>query len=121
MLGVSCGDLISSIIVLFTPFMLPQNNDDEEGTPEKNLWAIGNDTSCTIAGFMAQLGLCSPWYSLMLSIYFLLLVKYGVKETKFAKNYESWMHLVCIGYPLITAILGASMGLYEDMIGVVCW
>ena len=58
----------------------------------------------------------------MLSIYYLLLIKYGVKEAVFAKRYEPWMHAICIGFPLATAIWGASIGLYEEVeLGIACW
>lgn len=115
MLGLSCADFIGSMLYIFMPFLVPRETSE-------NAWAIGNDTTCTALGFSTQFSFTSIWYNGTLSVYFVLLVKFGMKDQVFQRKYEPWMHVACIGYPLATAITGAWMGLYREFnLGDGCW
>lgn len=115
LLGLSCSDFISSLSLIWQPFLIPAETSH-------SLWAIGTDATCTAMGWFVQFGFCSVWYNMMLSIYFCLLVRFGVKDQVFQQKYESYLHLVCIGFPLVTATVGAIIGLYrESHIGDGCW
>lgn len=115
MLGLSCGDCINSLLLIFQHFLLPHETSQK-------VWAIGTDASCSAMGFVAQFNFTSVWYNGMLSVYFLLLVKFGVKDPVFKRKYEPWMHVASIGYPLATAIAGAKIGLYHELkLGDGCW
>jgi len=58
----------------------------------------------------------------MLSFYFLLIARFGMKNARIEKSFEPLMHVVCLGYPLVTAIVGAVMGVYsEPDLGLGCW
>ncbi|CAJ1941049.1 unnamed protein product [Cylindrotheca closterium] len=81
------------------------------------IWAFGNDTTCTYGAFMVQATTAGIWYQGMLSIYFLLTTRYGMKNATIAKRIELFMHIVAIGYPLCTAIAGAAMGIYGERAG----
>jgi hypothetical protein len=54
--------------------------------------AKGNYFSCKLQGAMIQLGLTSVFYNALLSIYFLLMVKYNWREQHFLK-FRRWVHL----------------------------
>ena len=115
MLGLSCSDFVGSLVLIFQPFLLPQDSS-------QRVWSIGTDASCSTMGFFQQLIFMSVWYNGMLSLYFLLMVKFGVKDPIFRSKYEPWMHIVCIGYPLITSIAGAKIGLYHELqMSGGCW
>lgn len=106
LLGMSCYDVISSLLLMLQPFLMPS------GTA---VWAIGNEASCNALGFFFQFVTSDIWYNAVLSFYFLLTVRYSVGEPEFAKRYEPWMHGVSIGWPLITASLGAGFGVYDSL------
>jgi hypothetical protein len=115
LLGLSCADFISSMIYPWQAFLLPRDTSER-------VWAFGNDASCTFLGWGQQISFASVFYNGMLSIYFLLTVKYGVKNHEFSKKFEPWMHLLAIGYPLTTAMIGAGMGVFNELqLGQGCW
>ena len=115
LLGLSVCDMISSVVFPWQAFLLPSDTS-------QRLWAVGNDATCDALGFFQQFTFCSVWYNGMLSFYFLLTVKFGVKEDRMSRRYEPWMHILSIGYPLITALIGAGFGMYnENQIGHACW
>lgn len=99
--GISCSDLLSSLIIPFQTALLPQESS-------QRAWAIGTDSSCSALGFLQQLASMNVWYYSMLSFYFLLTVKYSVREQDMARRYEPWMHVMSIGYPLVTGKFSSS-------------
>ena len=83
--------------------------------------AIGNDESCSATGFLIQLGTSSYLYNAMLSIYFLLVIRYGVGSQKLI-TLEWAMHTVAIGFGLCTASIGLYLKAYnETAVSAVCW
>ena len=115
LLGLSCSDLLSSIILPFQGFLLPADSSNRA-------WAFGNDQTCTFLGWGQQMSFMSVFYNGMLSIYFLLTVRYGMKDPAVAKSYEPWMHIMSVGYPFVTATVGAGMGFYHEyLIAQGCW
>ena len=115
LLGLSCSDLISSLVIPWQAFLFPKDTS-------QRIWAIGTDATCTAIGFFQQFSFANVWYYAMLSFYFLMVVRMGVQERVMAKKYEKWMHLLSIGYPLITAFVGAVLGVYhETEIGHGCY
>lgn len=111
LLGLSCSDFLSSSVLWLQAFLLPSDTSDR-------VWAIGTDATCTAMGFFQQLSLANVWYNGMLSFYFLLTIRYCVATHRF----ESWMHGLSIGIPLLTAFLGVAMGLYDELrVGHFCY
>jgi hypothetical protein len=62
--------------------------------------SIGNDATCGFQGFLFQIGIASDYYSVLLRIYFLLVVKYNWTERKFSKV-AKWVILGVVGLGLI--------------------
>ena len=122
MLGLSVSDLISSLVLSLQSFLLPANTSHR-------VWATGTEMSCPIMGFFQQLSLSSILYSGMLSLMYLLTIKYSVTEEQLSSRsnryygcYEFWFHLTSIGFPVATATMGAAMGMYAELnIGHFCW
>jgi len=114
LLGLSICDIISSVSLAFAAFM----RRPESG----RVWAIGNDATCAAIGTMTQFSYSNVWYNAVLSYYFIATVRFRMKHSRIAKLLEPWMHFVSIGYPLVTAIVGASYGMYgEKATGMGCW
>ncbi|CAB9509674.1 expressed unknown protein [Seminavis robusta] len=115
LLGLSCCDLVSSVALALQGFLLPSETS-------QRVWAFGNDASCSALGFFQQFAFSNTWYNGSLSLYFLLTVRFGVKEQQLARRVEPFMHILSIGYPLVTATIGAAMGVYNEfLIGMGCW
>lgn len=115
LLGLSCCDLASSLACPWQAFLVP-------AATSQRVWAIGTQATCSAMGFLQQLFFSNVWYNGMLSIYFLVTVKFGVRESVVARKLEPWMHVASLGYPLITASIGAGMGIYDEFnVGMGCW
>jgi 7 transmembrane receptor (rhodopsin family) len=115
MLGLSISDFMASLVFSLQPFLLPAETS-------QRAYASGTDATCSAMGFLQQLAFSAIWYNGMLSFMFLLKIKYGVEENVMASKYETWMHLLAIGVPLITAIIGAALGVYAELVvGHFCW
>ena len=111
----SVWDIIFSIQVSLQGFLLPQETS-------QNVWAFGNDKSCSALGFFNQLSFATFFYNGALSYYYVLTIKGGMSEERFSNRVEPWFHVVCNGYPLITAVVGAGIGVYgESELGTGCW
>jgi len=113
--AMSVADIITSVSFAFQPFLVPK-------ATSQRVWAIGNDATCTALGTFAQLSACSVWYNGILSYYYLLTIRFGIKEKTFAKRFEPIMHALATGWPLVTSIVGAVLGVYhETELGAGCW
>jgi len=114
LVGLSICDIISSDSLALAAFL----RRPESG----RIWAFGNDASCTAIGTLIQFSYSNMFYSAMLSYYFMTSVRIKMKHSKIAKYLEPWMHLVSVGYPLVTSLVGASYGMYgEKATGMGCW
>jgi len=115
MVGLSTFDVIASLGWALTPFLLPKETSMRP-------WAIGNNATCTLLGFITQLGFSAVLYNMFLSFYYLLTVRYGVKRIDFGSKYEVWIHGFCIVFALITAVTGATTGMFSEVqVGFGCW
>jgi hypothetical protein len=114
MLGISFFDVINTIFLSIAPFLLPKSGGRK--------WAFGNDLTCSILGFFAQLGCAVPFYNISLNIFFFLTVVYGINESRIVTFVEPFLHIISIFYPLITASFGVGFNLYSELeLGVSCW
>jgi hypothetical protein len=115
MLGLSSCDIVASISYAMSPFLLPQDTS-------QRVWARGTDGTCTFLGFLTQFSFSAIVYNMMLSFYYLLTVRFGVKRAQFAKRYEFWMHAVTLLFFLVTASAGLVFGMYSEFdLGYGCW
>ncbi|KAL3938777.1 MAG: hypothetical protein SGBAC_006386 [Bacillariaceae sp.] len=112
----SMCDILVSLTSATGPFLYPQETSDR-------IWALGTSGTCTAIGFFNQLGSYSAMlYNGILSIYFLLTAKFNISNQEIAARYESAMHYLCLGYPLITAFVGLFLDVYgERSTTIGCW
>lgn len=115
LLGMSVSDIYFSFHISISTFLRPR-----ETSPR--VWAFGNDTSCSIDGFLGQLAYSAILYNGMLSYYFLFAARFGLNNKTISKYIEPSMHVLSIGFPLVTASVGLVMGVYaEPTMGMGCW
>jgi len=116
LLCMSCFDIVHNICYALQPFLVPESSGGR-------IWSFGNARTCSALGFFAQFGITIiSFYNVMLNLNFLLVVRYGMNDTKMKKLAEPVMHLFSISYPLITASVGLGIGLYSELqLGFGCW
>ncbi|CAJ1953928.1 unnamed protein product [Cylindrotheca closterium] len=115
LIAMSVCDIIYSITLAGSIFLMPQDTSHR-------ILASGNDETCTLAGFLMQFSNATIIYNTMLSFYFLCIARFGISNEKISKCIEPFMHILSIGYPLITGLFGAFMGVYsEPELSNACW
>ena len=110
LLPMSVFDIIGSIGWAFSTTPIPRGSNCSYG-------AVGNEATCVTQGFMITLGFIVPMYNAMLCIYYLLVVKYNVRDEVIAK-YEPLMHLICICPALSATIVAATNDLFNNFISI---
>jgi len=112
MLGISISDLITSTALIFGQAPIPRGL----GIPG----AHGNEATCTAQAFFLQLGNGTICYSQMLLLHYVLIIRYNVREQTVTKYIEPWMHMIPIGYDLVTAFVSLKLDLLHPA-NVYCW
>jgi len=113
--GISIFDIIFSIPWALGPLPLPVPEEGGGIIP-----GYGNTQTCTAQGFFIQLGFCSFIYSHQLMLYFVLVIRYNVREAFMVTYIEPMLHAVPILYGVVTAFLGLSWQVFNSA-GVQCW
>ena len=110
-LMLASSDVLFSISKLTSVAMVPASSD---------IWgSIGNTATCAVQGALKQIGMTAPLYNGALSLFYLMSVRYKMKEEKFAKRVEPYVHCVCIVIALLGSILGLSLTAFNEVgIGV---
>ncbi|CAJ1931670.1 unnamed protein product [Cylindrotheca closterium] len=110
LIGLSVSDIVSSINIALASFLRPTDS------PRASAFTIGNATTCYVSGFMTTVTRSAKFYSCMLSFYFLLTARYRLKNSFIARRIEPGMHCISLGYPLVSAIVGAYYNVYADTV-----
>ena len=115
MMAMSACDIFHSTSFLGQGFLLPRDSSPRA-------FAHGNDATCTFMGFCVQFGLSVAFYNGMISFYYLCTVRHGMSARQVAQQYEPYMHLIALGFPLTTAILGVAINAFHEIFaGPGCW
>jgi hypothetical protein len=98
MVAMSVFDICSSIAWGLTTLPIPQY---QYGEPTGMYGTRGNKATCKMQGFFIQLGYTSIFYNMSLSFYFLLVVRFGLKESQL-KKLQLWLHVppLIVGFAL---------------------
>lgn len=113
MFFMSCLDFSASLSHAFDVMPLPSDSYGIIG-------AMGNQATCTTQGFFIQLGFGVPLYNCMICLYTLLIIRFKISDHIIATRIEPLMHLICLGFAIITASAGAFLQLYNSN-GSFCW
>lgn len=120
MLAMSSSDFIVSFAWFCTTWPIPKDENSIDNPSERVYGNIGNMSSCTAQAFFIQLGIITPFYNALLSIYYYLTIRREWKESEFKKRVEFIGHFVAIAFGLGTSIAGLAMELYNNSV-VWCW
>eukprot|EP00980_Cylindrotheca_fusiformis_P000742 scaffold174_cov98-Cylindrotheca_fusiformis.AAC.11 len=117
--GMSIFDVCSSIGNMFSTLPIPEYQHFESSStsiPTGVYGAKGNSATCTAQGFFLQLGYTSAFYNLVLTVYYVLVIKKGMRETKI-QRLKYWFHVPT----LLTGFGLAFAGIpYYDSIFLLC-
>jgi len=124
MLGMSICDILSSIWYFASTWPIPADTIDTffgDTETDTIFWAAGdsNGISCSISGFFNQFAVVAPLYNISLSVFYLLVVNYGWKDSRI-KKIEWSFHVIPLGYAIITSSFAAIADLY-GYVPWTCW
>lgn len=109
--AMSCSDVLGSSMYVLSTWPIPRGYA---------VYAVGNQASCNFSGTLDQFAsLTTPLFSGSLSIYYLLVIRYGWREEQVQK-YQAWLFLIPFGLGASTSIAGLAMELYNPA-DWVCW
>lgn len=116
LLGMSGCDIISTFGYVMQPFMSPT------GYFNSYVWAFGNQGTCSALGAIIQFAFASHMYSAFLAFYFVCTIRFGVREDKFSKKYERWIHGFILTWSIGTTIAGLVLDIFRaNVLGPGCW
>jgi hypothetical protein len=81
--SMSCFDICSSTAWIMSTLLQPKY--EYETVPTDIYGAIGNEQTCKLQGFMLQLGFTGVFYNVALSVYYVLTIRYNVRESRMKK------------------------------------
>lgn len=106
MFAMSLMDLNTSFWYFLSTWPIPRGTEDVA-------YASGTTQSCTAQGFFLQLGLATPLYNVVLSIYYCFVVRYQWKERQFNVA-EKLFHALPFTFALATALTGIGLDLFNN-------
>ena len=114
--GLCFYDIISSVANALSTMPSPPSPYGQD------VWgALGNETTCRIQGFMFTFSSSSsPFYNLSLCIYYLCLIRYSMRDERFGKYIEPFLHIIPFMYSLAISIYLLVNDNYHFN-GTVCW
>ena len=111
LLGMSISDFFGSFTSFLSTWPIPRGGA---------CLAAGTKATCTAQGFFFQITtLCTPTYNISLSIYYLLMIVKGWRESR-VKKIEKYLHAlpICLGFGTAFASLGLKI---YNSAGFFCW
>lgn len=81
---------------------------------------LGSVGTCEAQAFFLQASIAGPLYYFMISVSFLLRVRYGMSEKQVGKRAEPVMHAIAIVFGLGSSFLCIALGLFNDST-LWCW
>ena len=116
MLGISLCDIFVSQGFLLGTLLIPRGSTGPFGDV---YWALGNHTTCRYAGFVGQWNVASPIYNVMLSLYYLLKIRYAWTDPALCKI-EPWLHFMPLAFAAATSVTALVMEWYGNVFWT-CW
>jgi hypothetical protein len=105
--GLSIFGIFSSFANIFSTLPIPEYKYFESSStliPTGVYGAKGNANTCTAQGFFIQLGYTSAFYNMVLSVYYFLVIKKGMRESQL-QRLKYWFHVptLLVGFGLAFA------------------
>jgi len=111
----SLYDCSNSVTIVLQNFLTP-------AATSRRLWAVGTDKTCAVLGFLFQFNYPSMMYFGALSFYYLVSIRFRVSDEVFRQRFEPAMHVIVLGYPTVTAVVGAVLSVFGEVnLGAGCW
>ena len=110
----SLVDVLCSLNFALSAIVVPS------GTP--GVWgAHGTVTTCQASGFVMQFSWALGVYATFICLYYVLVLRYNVRERTLARTVEPVVHTFALVTPLILGILMLNQGIYNPTNAIIGW
>lgn len=114
LLAYSAIDVVCSFNYALSALVVPR------GTP--GVWgAQGNVATCEASGFITQFSLSLGVYGTFIPLYYVLVLRYQVREKTLAQYVEPWVHAFALITPLVMGSIMIWRGNYNPTNVIVGW
>lgn len=118
LLATSLVDMfVSTGIVVLSPWAVPRQADD----PVIQFGNFASTSSCNAMAMVLHLTQIEGAYAAFLSLYFVLIIRYQVREEWMAQWMEPWFHGVALLVPTVSGILAWRRQLFNPLMGTPGW
>jgi len=109
MLGISISDAVLSTAISFATLPMPKDMIYEfDGI------VMGNTATCNAQGFFFAFGaFATMWYTLSLTTYYMLSIRYKWSDARFARRIEKVLHFFSLGYSVSLALILLFLDFYN--------
>ena len=115
LLGLSVTDILHALAWIGGPLAVPRD------TSLRTVTAMGNTVTCAVDGAMFQLGGASYMYSAVLSLHFMLVIRYGLKDRDL-RRVEIPLHILIWVFSITTSVAGVYLKLFNEVdLNLGCW
>ncbi|CAB9527021.1 expressed unknown protein [Seminavis robusta] len=111
LMAMSCSDVLGSSMYVLSTWPIPRGDA---------VFAVGNQATCNAQGTLDQFAsLTTPLFTGSLSIYYLLVIRYGWREEQ-VQRHRHWFFVIPFAMGVTTALAGLGLELYNSA-DWVCW
>ncbi len=114
LLAYSVFDILCSFVYALSSLVVPRN------TP--GVWgAMGNTATCEASGFFLQFTFSLGLYGAFICVYYVLVLRYNIREATIARKIEPIVHFVAIFFPLALGCVMLHKNMYNPANIFVGW
>jgi hypothetical protein len=107
MLGFSVADILYSFWVGLSTLVVPASSGV--------IYGFGTTATCSMQGFFMQFGTATHLYIAVLSVYFLLKIRYNLTDDTLHHKFEIWFHVIPWVVAIGTGSIGVALQIYNPM------
>mmetsp|Transcript_19519 Transcript_19519/g.29368 ORF Transcript_19519/g.29368 Transcript_19519/m.29368 type:complete len:528 (-) Transcript_19519:113-1696(-) len=113
--GLSLYDVISSSCNIASTMPIPKEYGDLV------FGAIGNSFTCKVQGTLFAFSVvCTTFYNAALCIYYFSVIKYTMKDRRFSRLIEPYLHLIPLFFSIASSVFLLQRN-YINYAGTLCW
>jgi hypothetical protein len=120
LLAMSVYAAAASVGGFLSTWPIPARHDDDDDNNPSPLWSVGTTETCTAQGFFLTLAVAFPMYYAFLALYYMLVVKYNLRDRTLRRIVEPTLHGVAALWALGTALSAVGLELLNDAT-LWCW
>jgi hypothetical protein len=114
LLAMSMYDVVEAMGNFMSTWPIPRH------TMFNQVWAFGNQQTCTTQGFVLMLAIAVPIYNAMLALYYMLVINHNFTDRTLRRYFEPTVHIVAFSWSFGTSFAAVKLQLFNNS-NLWCW